>query len=349
MSVGGTRLTTLAPGGIWQGESVWNGSGAGGGGCSVVFTAPAWQQQAADWTAIGCASKRAVADVSADADPYSGVAVRDTDAPRGLCESEYVEEGVLHTEPGWCTYGGTSLASPIVASTFALAGGANGVAQPAETLYTNLHNAPAVFHDVTEGSNGKCASFNHKTGRSNCTQAEEASASCASALACQAAPGYDGPTGVGTPNGVLGFVPGQHEAQPGIEATPATSGASERVAPAPPAPAATPPPPASVRLTALKLTAPALSALSRHRATPRSIAFAFVLNIAAKVRVSLVRLVRSHGHAHWATVGRAATIPAVAGRNVKRLSGSARLQKGLYRLTLTPASGAARSITFRIS
>ncbi len=349
VSVGGTRLATLGPGGSWRGETVWNGSGAGGGGCSVVFTAPAWQQQAADWSAIGCATKRAVADVSADADPYSGVAVYDTDAPRGLCETEYEEEGALHAVASWCTYGGTSLASPIVASTFALAGGADSVPLPAETLYSNVRNAPGLFHDVTEGSNGKCASFNHQTGRSNCSQAEEAAASCASTLACQAGLGYDGPTGVGTPNGVLGFVPGQSEAQPGIEASPATSGANERVAGTPPpAPAATPPPVTSVRLTALKLTAPALSALSRHRATTRSIAFAFVLSIAAKVRVSLVRLVRSHGRAHWRTVGRAATISAAAGHNVKRLSGSGRLPRGVYRLTLTPASGAARSITFRI-
>ena len=346
VAVGGTRLATLGFGGTWQGEAVWNGSGAGGGGCSVRFTAPAWQQQAADWSQVGCAAKRAVADVSADADPYSGAAIYDSDAPGELCETEYEEGGVAHSLANWCTYGGTSLASPIVASTFALAGGANGVALPAETLYENLRNAPARFHDVTVGSNGKCASFNKKTGISNCTQAEEAAASCASTLACQAAPGYDGPTGVGTPNGVLGFVPGQHEG----EATPATGGGTtQRTASAPaPPPAPVTAPAASVRVTALALTAPALSALSRHRATARSIAFAFVINVAAKVRVKLTRLVRRDGHGRWTAVGRAATVSAAAGRNVKRLSGSARLPKGLYRLTLTPASGPPRSLTFRI-
>jgi len=116
VAVGGTRLAPLGLGGTWQGETVWNGSGAGGGGCSVRFTAPAWQQQAADWSSVGCATKRAVADVSADADPYTGFAIYDTDAPGELCETLYSEAEVIHSLPSWCTYGGTSLASPIVAS-----------------------------------------------------------------------------------------------------------------------------------------------------------------------------------------------------------------------------------------
>jgi hypothetical protein len=350
VAVGGTRLAPLGLGGSWQGESVWNGSGAGGGGCSVLFTAPAWQQQAADWSAVGCATKRSVADVAADADPYSGVAIFDSDAPGALCQTEYAEGKTTHVLEHWCTYGGTSLASPIVASVFALAGGANGVSQPAETLYANERTAPALFHDVTAGSNGKCASFNHKTGVSNCTAAEEAAASCGGALACLAAPGYDGPTGVGTPSGVLGFVPGQHEA-PGPEATPSTGGGgTERTVTPPAAPTAPagPAPTPAVKLTALALTAPALTALSRHRATLHSLAFAFVINVPSKVRVTLMRRVRVHGRTRWVTVRRAATVSAVAGRNVRRLSGSARLVRGAYRLTLTPASGAARSIAFTI-
>jgi Subtilase family len=361
VSVGGTRLAPLGLGGAWQGESVWNGSGAGGGGCSVLFTAPAWQQQAADWSAVGCATKRSVSDVSADADPYSGLAIFDSDAPGELCETQYSEGKATRTLEHWCTYGGTSLASPIVASVFALAGGANGIAHPAETLYANERNAPGVFHDVTSGSNGKCASYNHKTGLSSCTATEEAAASCPSKtepgvylLSCLAAAGYDGPSGVGTPNGVLGFVPGQHEV-PASEVDPATTGGggeAPRAAPAPAsAPASTVAPAVSaptVKLTAFALTAPALTALSRHRATGRSIVFAFVLNVSSKVRATLTRRVRSHGHTRWVAVGRAATLSAAAGRNVRRLSGATRLPKGAYRLTLTPLSGASRSISFTI-
>ncbi len=347
VAVGGTRLAPLGIGGTWEGETVWNGSGAGGGGCSTIFAAPAWQQQTADWGSVGCAGERSVADVSADADPYSGVAIFDSDAPGELCETEYAEGKTARTLEHWCTYGGTSLASPIVASVFALAGGAGGVAHPAETLYSNERDAPGVFHDITSGSNGKCASFNRKTGIANCTAAEESAASCGGAYACLAAPGYDGPTGVGTPDGLLGFVPGRHEAA-SPEAGPATStGGTERTAPAPPAPAPAANAPAP-KLTALALTAPALSALSRHGATARSISFAFVISAAAKVRVTLLRRVRSHGRTRWVSAGRTATIAAAPGRNAGRLSGGARLPKGLYRLTLTPASGTGRSLTFAI-
>ena len=71
VAVGGTRLT-LGAESKWSNETVWNGSGASGGGCSVQFTAPAWQQSLSNWSSIGCSNKRVVADVAADADPHSG-------------------------------------------------------------------------------------------------------------------------------------------------------------------------------------------------------------------------------------------------------------------------------------
>ena len=125
VAVGGTRLS-LGTGSAWAGETVWNGDHATGGGCSVVFTAQPWQQSLADWSTVGCESKRAVADVAADADPYTGVAVHDT-SPE--CEYRYEEAKVKHVLY-WCTIGGTSLASPLIASTFALAGGPHGVNIP---------------------------------------------------------------------------------------------------------------------------------------------------------------------------------------------------------------------------
>jgi hypothetical protein len=335
VAVGGTHLRVAA--GTWT-ESVWNGKGAGGGGCSTALEAASWQRQASDWQSVGCGDNRAVADVAADADPFTGIALTDSDSPGAECPTKFGGHN-------WCQYGGTSLASPLIASVFALAGGSHGVSYPAQTLYENLRNAPRTLRDVTLGSNGECGAGYDAEGVSRCEPTAAAAASCSSTLACLAAPGYDGPTGVGTPNGVLGFVPGQHEAQP--EAAPATSGRTT-TSPAPPAaPVVTPPPPA-IRLTALALTAPALSALRSHHATPRSIVFAFVINVPAKVRITLLRRVHSHGRTRWVAAGRAATIAAAAGRNVKRLSGSSRLPKGVYRLTLTPASGASRSITFTI-
>jgi hypothetical protein len=211
VAVGGTRLES-GRAGEWSGESVWNdggesegvkeGHGAGGGGCSVQFDAQPWQQEVADWSSVGCGDKRAVADVSADADPYTGVPVYDS-APGRECETVR-EKHVVH----WCTYGGTSVASPLIAATFALAGGANGVRYPAKTLYENAAKSPGSLHDVTQGSNGECLSpFDEETRLTGCTASEEGTTSCASQAICLARSGYDGPTGVGTPDGIAAFIP----------------------------------------------------------------------------------------------------------------------------------------------
>jgi hypothetical protein len=201
VAVGGTRLS-LGAGSAWAGETVWNGDGATGGGCSVVFTAQPWQQSLSNWSGVGCGTKRAVADVSADADPYTGVAVHDT-SPE--CEYRYEEAKVKHVLY-WCTIGGTSVSSPLIASVFALAGGASKVEYPAKTLYENEAKSPGVLHDVTTGSNGECTKPFTETGLSGCTSMEE-SKSCASKAICLAGAGYDGPTGVGTPDGIAAFKP----------------------------------------------------------------------------------------------------------------------------------------------
>ncbi len=147
VAVGGTKLT-LSAGGARQSETVWNedpdpeggNEGAGGGGCSTQFTAPPWQQAVADWASVGCGTgaeaKRAVADVAADADPYSGVAVYDS--------VPYEEEGratVFH----WLPIGGTSVASPIIASMFAIAGGRTEPhTPPRRSTPTSAAGSPAV-------------------------------------------------------------------------------------------------------------------------------------------------------------------------------------------------------------
>jgi hypothetical protein len=113
-----------------------------------------------------------VADVSAVADPNTGVAVYDSYAYQG--------------QSGWLKFGGTSVASPIVASTYALAGNAATVTAPsagaggyAAGLYAA---APSSLNDVVSGSNGSCGS-----------------------LLCTARAGWDGPTGLGTPSGTGAF------------------------------------------------------------------------------------------------------------------------------------------------
>ena len=56
---------------IWNGRRPHGGPGAAGSGCSARFTAPYWQLELPDWSALNCHSKRAVADISADADPLT--------------------------------------------------------------------------------------------------------------------------------------------------------------------------------------------------------------------------------------------------------------------------------------
>lgn len=363
VAVGGTHLR-LGAGSSWGEETVWNGEGAGGSGCSTVFSAPAWQESVGDWASVGCGRKRAEADVSADADPYTGVAITDSDDPGELCE-ETIEGSPL---PDWCTYGGTSLASPLVASVFALAGGAHGVSYPAQTLYESLRHAPGTLHDVVKGSNGECKLGVNSEGVSRCEPAAEASKSCSSKLICLAHAGYDGPSGVGTPHGLGGFQPGAEEAgaeEPGLEPalgsnhkeeTPAsnsttTSPTSTNGSQAPPAssPPASTVVPVAVEVSGLSLTSASRAVIAGRHPTAARIVCSFALNMAARLRVTLARRVRSGRRWRWATVGTPAMFTAPEGRDSRRLAGGRKLAKGVYRLTLAPVGGRPRSIDFDVA
>jgi hypothetical protein len=372
VAVGGTRLNTLGTHGAWNGESIWNdggesaghkdGYGAGGGGCSTRFTAQPWQQAVSDWAQVGCGNKRAVADISADGDPYSGVAVYDSSESCYTPYSEEVEgEEVEYELPDWCTIGGTSLASPLVTATFALAGGAHGVKYPAKTLYENAVKSPSSLHDVTRGSNGKCAlPFNAKTGQQGCTAAaQEAKTSCSSQLICLAGPGYDGPSGLGTPDGLAAFEPragAASEEGPGETSPPAT-GPSPATTPST-TPATTPkvnalttstvPTTPAVQLTGLALTINAVIALNKSHPKIAVLAFTFTLNLAARVHTTLEERVGRRRHQHWQAVGHSLTIAALGGVNRKHLAGGGVLRPGTSRLTLAPAGGATHSMMFKI-
>jgi subtilase family serine protease len=157
-AVGGTTLN-LDSSGNYVSESAWSG---GGSGCSTQEARPSWQ--------TGACTHRTVVDVAADADPNTGAAVYDSVPYSG--------------QSGWFQVGGTSLASPIIASIYALAG-ANGTNVNGGSIpYAYLGNA-AALHDVVTGSN--------------------TTSSCSPAYLCTAGVGYDGPTGVGTPNGISAF------------------------------------------------------------------------------------------------------------------------------------------------
>jgi Subtilase family len=407
VAVGGTRLS-LSAGGTWTGETVWNGYGATGGGCSTVFTAQPWQQEIPNWSAVGCPENhRAVADVSAVGDPYTGAAIYNS-----IEECEYEEDGKNHKSP-WCTIGGTSLASPIIAAVFALAGGAHGVEYPAQTLYENLAASTSALHDVVSGSNGECGNpFDEEIGPnlgvSGCTASAEAE-QCAGKAICLAGTGYDGPSGVGAPNGITAFQPLTAEAKKQVEerkakekkaaeeataaeqkrkeqteqeerergtssgrssteggtggTTPTTNGqpgTTTSGTPATLAPntsAATPSPTGSGALgsgelipvlSGLSLTHSATVALNRAHPQASRIAFAFTLNMAARVRVRLAKRVEVNGHTRWQTLPYTLTIAAKKGRDSAHLSAHAALAQGRYRLTLTPGRGKARTLTFQV-
>lgn len=151
-AVGGTSLTRDTSARGWS-ESAWSGAGSG---CSTIQPKPAWQ------TAATSCTRKANADVSAVANPSTGVAVYQT-----------------YGGSGFAVYGGTSASAPIIASVYALAGTPAASTYPAS--YPWAH--PGNLFDVTTGSNGTCSP----------------------AVLCHAGAGWDGPTGLGTPNGVTAF------------------------------------------------------------------------------------------------------------------------------------------------
>jgi hypothetical protein len=356
VAVGGTSLKLNSETGAREGETVWNDGGrsngkveplgAGGGGCSASFLAPGWQQSVAGWAAVGCEDKRAVADVSADADPNTGVAVYDS--------TEYKQRR------GWAMIGGTSVASPTIAASFALAGGAHGVAYPARTLYENLASDPIALHDIASGSNGECLAPVRVNGEAKCSAEEEAQ-TCAQQAICLAGGGYDGPTGVGTPASINAFLPiTEHTSEGAISSSPSSSASPQSAtgtstpgtsAPRTMEPAgapATSDPSVLPVISALKLTRNALAALARRHAPLYKLGFSFRLSAATRVRVTLQERVSVHGHVSWRTISASLSFLASGGVQSRSLSGRAVLASGSYRLTLTPAHGSAKSLSFTI-
>lgn len=149
-AVGGTSLVKASNNRGWS-ETVWNGAGSG---CSGLYAKPTWQHD-------GLCAKRTVADVSAIADPNTGIAMYGP---------------VNARRSGWMVFGGTSVAAPLVAGIY----GAKGTAA---TYGSNPYSNQTALFDVTSGSNG----------------------SCGGTYLCTGAVGYDGPTGLGTPDGTTAF------------------------------------------------------------------------------------------------------------------------------------------------
>lgn len=128
VAVGGTSVTTDSAGNYVK-ESGWSGSG---GGVSVYEPKPSYQ------SAISV-SKRGVPDISANADPNTGVCVYDSTAYQGYS--------------GWMVFGGTSVSSPCMAGMVNSAGhNGRSTASTLSLIYQNLGSAN--YRDITTGTAG---------------------------------------------------------------------------------------------------------------------------------------------------------------------------------------------------
>jgi Subtilase family len=156
-AVGGTQLSRASNARGWA-EKAWNaGGGASGSGCSAYVTKPSWQHDP------HCPG-RTIADVAAVA---WNVPMFDSSVPGGP----------------WLMVGGTSVAAPLIAGVYALAGNASKI-RPG---YPYTHRR-ALF-DITQGT----------------SDLDEAGAACGHDYLCQARKGYDAPTGLGAPDGLGAF------------------------------------------------------------------------------------------------------------------------------------------------
>lgn len=152
IAVGGTSLASNGT------QTAWSGAGSG---CSTTYPKPTWQFDS------GCAM-RTIADVSAVADPNTGVAVF------GPANSR---------TSAWLVFGGTSVAAPLIAGVY------GNVVNSSQFPYGRfLYGNSSALTDVTSGSNGSCGAVGSST-----------------YYLCNAVGGYDGPTGLGAPNGFAPF------------------------------------------------------------------------------------------------------------------------------------------------
>jgi subtilase family serine protease len=150
VSVGGTELSKS---GSTYSETTWPGTGSG---CASGITKPLWQHDS------GCPN-RTQNDVSAVA--------------ADVAEYDSYDYG------GWITVHGTSIATPLIAGVYALAGNATTLDGARKLYVQTAAEYAADMHDITTGNNG----------------------SCGGSYLCTARKGYDGPTGWGTPNTTKAF------------------------------------------------------------------------------------------------------------------------------------------------
>jgi subtilase family serine protease len=121
VGVGGTTLNSDGS------ETAWNTSSTegAGGGCSAYIAKPSWEN-----ASVTKCTNKAVADVSAVADPNTGV---------------WVYDSYANASNPWVVLGGTSESSPIIASVFALAGNTAANQDNAAVIWSNYSPDSCLF------------------------------------------------------------------------------------------------------------------------------------------------------------------------------------------------------------
>ena len=150
-------------------------------GNSRGWTESVWSTTSTEGTASGCSQFEAKPSWQRK-DILPGDCVRRTENDASAVADPntgvviYDSYGVT---PGFYIIGGTSASTPIVTATYALAGTPVGNTYPAQYPYLGARH----LFDVTAG----------------------ATSTCTPAYLCHAEKGFDGPTGLGTPDGIAGF------------------------------------------------------------------------------------------------------------------------------------------------
>jgi hypothetical protein len=171
-AVGGTSLSYTGRGTslAWDAQTVWSDAGSG---CSSYEAMPTWQQDQGVYSLSADCSGRQVADVSADANPATGVATYDS-----------------YGESGWLVFGGTSVSTQIIGATYGLAAGTGSLKASPQTLYPDSGETTGPTPGLVPVSSGY-----------NTTSCGDYLCNAADSLSS----GYNGPTGLGTPYGLTAF------------------------------------------------------------------------------------------------------------------------------------------------
>ena len=150
------------------------------GGTRLVRSGSGWSETVWDGAGSGCSSLYGILSntQSATVTGCPNRAVADVAAVADPNTGVSVYGPVTRSRSGWMVFGGTSVSAPLIGGIYAAAGAFGGY--PTTKLYGS---ATGAFRDITSGNNGSCPTTQW----------------------CTAGSGWDGPTGLGTPQGASAF------------------------------------------------------------------------------------------------------------------------------------------------